>query len=53
MDNKVLVAYYTKGGASEVYAKVIAEILIANGHMVETCNLAQNIPDVAAFDTSF
>ena len=51
MDNKVLVAYYTKGGASEVYAKVIAEILIANGHMVETCNLAQNIPDVAAFDT--
>lgn len=51
MNNKVLVAYYTKGGASEMYAKVITKILTANGLMVETCNLAQNIPDVAAFDT--
>ena len=51
MNNKVLVAYYTKGGASEMYAKLIAEILTANELMVETCNLAKNIPDVAAFDT--
>jgi len=51
MNNKVIVAYYTKGGASEMYAKVIAEILKSNGFMVETYNLAQNIPDVAAYDT--
>jgi menaquinone-dependent protoporphyrinogen oxidase len=51
MKSKILVAYFTKGGASEEYAKVIAETLIANGLVVETCNLAQGIPDVAAFDT--
>jgi len=50
MNRKTLVAYYTKGGASEQYAKVIAETLTANGLEVETCNLAQRIPDVAAFD---
>ena len=51
MNNKVLVAYYTKGGASEMYAKVIVETLRANELMVENCNLAENIPDLAAFDT--
>ena len=51
MNNKILMAYFTKGGASEKYAKVIAKTLTENGHTVETCNLAHNIPDVAAFDT--
>jgi len=51
MNGKTLVAYFSKGGASEEYAKVIAETLTANGLVVETCNLAQGIPDVAAFDT--
>lgn len=51
MTNKTLVAYFTKGGASEEYAKVITETLIENGHAVETYNLANNIPNVEPFDT--
>lgn len=51
MTNKTLVAYFTKGGASEQYAKVIGETLKANGLTVEIQNLASNIPDVTAYDT--
>ncbi len=51
MNRKTLVAYYTKGGASEEYAKVIVETLTENGLVVEICNLAHDIPEVAAFDT--
>jgi len=51
MNNTTLVAYFSKGGASEEYAKVIAETLTANGLAVETCNLAHDIPDVTAFNT--
>jgi menaquinone-dependent protoporphyrinogen IX oxidase len=51
MINKILVAYYTKGGASEKYANVISETLTANGLKVETYNLANNIPNVEAYDT--
>jgi menaquinone-dependent protoporphyrinogen IX oxidase len=51
MAEKTLVAYYTKGGASEEYAKVIAQTLAANGCMVDTRNLADGIPDVAGYDT--
>jgi menaquinone-dependent protoporphyrinogen oxidase len=51
MNRKTLVAYYTKGGASEEYAKVIVEMLTENGLVVEICNLAHDIPEVAAFDT--
>jgi menaquinone-dependent protoporphyrinogen IX oxidase len=51
MTNKTLVAYFSKGGASEEYAKVIAETLTANGLAVEIRNLAHDIPDVTAFDT--
>ncbi len=51
MNSKTLVAYFTKGGASEEYAKVIANTLAANGFVVETCNLAHDIPNVASFDT--
>lgn len=51
MINKTLVAYFTKGGATEEYAKVIGETLTANGLTVELRNLASDIPDVTAFDT--
>ena len=51
MNRKTLVAYFTKGGASEEYAKVIAETLTENGLAVEICNLAHDIPEVTAFDT--
>ncbi len=51
MNSKILVAYFTKGGASEIYSKVITETLTENGLAVETCNLANNIPDLAPFDT--
>ena len=51
MNNKIIVAYFTKGGASEEYANVIADTLKSNGHKVETCNLANNIPDINDFET--
>jgi menaquinone-dependent protoporphyrinogen IX oxidase len=51
MNSKILVAYFTKGGASEGYAKIIAETLTADGLAVETCNLAHDIPDITAFNT--
>ena len=51
MVNKILVAYYTKGGASEEYAKVIAETLTTNRQNVEMHNLAYEIPDITSFDT--
>ena len=51
MTNKTLVAYFSKGGASEEYAKVIAETLTANGLAVEIRNLAHDTPDVTTFDT--
>ena len=51
MKSKILVAYFTKGGASEIYAKLIAETLTANGLLVETSNLANDIPELAPFDT--
>jgi len=51
MNNKILVAYFTKGGASEKYANIIAETLTADGFIVETCNLKHNIPNVADFNT--
>lgn len=51
MNSKTLVAYFTKGGASEEYAKVIAETFTENGLAVEICNLAHDIPEVADFDT--
>ena len=50
MNNKTLVAYFTKVGASEEYSKVIAETLKENGLVVNIYNLAHDIPDVATFD---
>ncbi len=51
MNNEILVAYFTKGGASEEYANIIAETLKSKGHAVETYNLANNIPNISSFDT--
>ncbi|UCF49828.1 MAG: hypothetical protein JSU91_08780 [Thermoplasmatales archaeon] len=51
MNSKILVAYFTKGGASEKYAKIISETLAADGLAVETYNLAHEIPEVEDFNT--
>jgi menaquinone-dependent protoporphyrinogen IX oxidase len=50
-ESKTLVAFFTKGGATEEYANIIAETLTENGLLVETCNLKNDIPDIAVFDT--
>lgn len=50
MNKRVLVAYFTKGGASEEYAQVITNTLNAHGLSVNTYNLAQDIPDIKAYD---
>jgi menaquinone-dependent protoporphyrinogen IX oxidase len=47
----ILVSYFTKGGATEKYANIIAETLKSNGFTVETSNLAQKIPDITSYDT--
>jgi menaquinone-dependent protoporphyrinogen oxidase len=51
MSNKILVAYFTKGGASEEYAKIISDTLKSSGHTIETYNLSNNIPDITDFET--
>lgn len=50
MNSKILVAYFTKGGASEEYAKMIADTLSAKGLSVETSNLAHDIPHISEFE---
>ena len=50
MNNNILVGFFTKGGATEKYAEIIAKTLITNEFVVETCNLANNIPDVSSYD---
>ncbi len=50
MNSKTLVAFFTKGGASEEYANIIAETLSNNGLSVDMCNLENEIPDITAFD---
>ena len=51
MNSKILVSYYTKGGASEQYAKIISETLKENGLENNISNLADNIPDISTYDT--
>jgi menaquinone-dependent protoporphyrinogen IX oxidase len=51
MKTKILVSYYTKGGASEEYAKIITETLKADRFSVDTFNLVHEVPDVATYDT--
>ena len=47
---RVLVAYFTKGGASETYAKTISETLRGNGFDVELANLRDSKPRVQNYD---
>jgi menaquinone-dependent protoporphyrinogen oxidase len=51
MNSKILVAFFSKGGASEEYAEIIAKTLTENGLTVETSNLAQAIPNIAEYDS--
>ena len=51
MVNKVLVAYFTKGGASKEYAEVISKTLSENKFSVDTINLKEKIPDISSYDT--
>jgi len=50
MNDRILVAYFTKGGASEEYSKIIADNLTDRGFSVHTINLANEIPSVSNFD---
>lgn len=50
MNNKILVAYFTKGGATQNYAQIISDTLTLKGLTVEICNLADNIPEIESFD---
>ena len=51
MNIKILVSYYTKGGATKQYAKIISETLKENGLENNISNLADNIPDISTYDT--
>lgn len=51
MNNKALVGYFTKSGASQQYAEAIAKTLADDGIDVQTYNLAETIPDISSFDT--
>ena len=51
LNSKVLVAFYSKGGASEKYANIIADTLKDDGYSIEISNLAKAIPDISDFDT--
>ena len=47
---KTPVAYYTKSGASETYAKVVAETLKENGFEVNLINLKNTKPGISGHD---
>lgn len=50
MNKNVLVAYFTKGGASEKYAQVIADTLKEKGLKVNVHNLKDKIPSISEYD---
>ena len=50
MTNKTLVAYFSNGGASGEYAKIITEKFTENELIIEICNLAHDISEVADFE---
>ena len=50
MDQNILVAYFTKVGASKEYATIIAESFTQQGYPVDTCNLADSYPDLQPYD---
>ena len=51
LKSKILVAYYSKGGASEKYANIISDTLKDKGYLTEIFNLSKTIPDISDFDT--
>ena len=51
MTQKTLVAYFSKGGASGDYARIVAEVLASRGHQVELVDLRkQRKPELAGYD---
>ncbi len=50
MDKHVLVAYFTKGGASEKYAQVIADTLKDKKIRVDVHNLKDKIPSISEYN---
>lgn len=50
MNKNVLIAYFTKGGASKEYAQIIADTLEENGFSIHVCNLSDALPKIADFD---
>lgn len=51
MNQKILVAYFTKSGATEEYARIITKTLSDVGFSVDQINLSQNIPDLKDFNS--
>ena len=47
---KILIAYFTKGGATKEYATSIAETLSHNTIEVTTINLSDKIPEITEYD---
>jgi menaquinone-dependent protoporphyrinogen oxidase len=43
MAAKTLVVYYSKGGATEDYARIVAQVLGSGGHEVELVNLRNRV----------
>lgn len=51
MTKQVLIAYFSKGGATEGYAQVIAEVLQSHGHQVDLNDLrVEKRPELAGYD---
>ena len=45
------VVYFTKGGAAEIYANAVADVLAGFGHVVDVINLRENdSPGLDAYD---
>ena len=52
MQTKTLLAYITAGGATEEYARVIADTLRSRGHTVELVDLKRGrVPDLSAYES--
>jgi menaquinone-dependent protoporphyrinogen IX oxidase len=51
MNKKILIAYYTKGGASEKYAHIIADVLTEKGLNVDVHNLKDKKISILEYDT--
>ena len=50
MTQKILIAYFTKVGASKEYATIIADNLTSDGYLVDIYDLAHSQPDLAPYD---